>query len=76
LIRVTGTADWAGVCTAETAATSPKTSEIPKFRIANAPERNSNGRAVKIGSPSIYYMIQQYYYIHRIRQLDALSGRK
>jgi hypothetical protein len=40
LIRVTGTADWAGVCTAETTGASPKTNDMPSFRIRlNAPER-------------------------------------
>jgi hypothetical protein len=38
---------------------------------------NSNGCAVETGSPgSIYYIIQQCYYIIRISQLDALSGKK
>jgi len=37
---------------------------------------NSNGYAVETGLPSIYYIAKQCYYIIRIHQLDALSGRK
>jgi hypothetical protein len=39
-------------------------------------QMNSNGCAVETGSPSIYYIVQQCYYILRISQLDALSGWK
>jgi hypothetical protein len=37
---------------------------------------NSNGCAVEIRSSLFYYIVQRYYYIARISQLDALSGRK
>jgi hypothetical protein len=40
LIRVTGTADWAGVCTAEPTATSSKTNDMPSFRFRLTPLRD------------------------------------